>query len=273
MADNGNRVIYYNDELNDEFSKAQIEPIKIDEKYEYVPKNIFWKTGHFFVYRFLATPFAFIYTKIAFLLKVKNKKVLKKAKNGYFIYANHTQEFADAFIPSVVTFPKRAYVIVHPNNVSMKGLKTLIPLLGALPLPDDFAAAKNFMNAIKLRCRQKKAIVIYPEAHIWPFFNGIRNFKSESFKYPIIFDKPVFAFTNVYKKRKHGKKPKIIAYVDGPFYPDESLNKRENEIFLRNCVYNAMKERSAQSDIEYIKYCPMSEKYKDDIENKENNAV
>ena len=31
-----NKVIYYNDELNDEFSTAVIEPRIIDEKYKYI---------------------------------------------------------------------------------------------------------------------------------------------------------------------------------------------------------------------------------------------
>ena len=38
-----NRVIYYEDELNDEFSEAKITPIDIDENYVYIHKNLIWK--------------------------------------------------------------------------------------------------------------------------------------------------------------------------------------------------------------------------------------
>ena len=40
------QVIYYKDELNDEFSKAKIKTKVIDEKYKYINNNLFWKMGH-----------------------------------------------------------------------------------------------------------------------------------------------------------------------------------------------------------------------------------
>lgn len=250
-----NKTIYYSDELNDDFSNSDIKAIKIDKDYKYIHKNIFWRLGHFIFYRLIAIPFAFIYTKIKFHIKIQNKKALKKAKKeGYFLYGNHTQEFADAFIPSVVTFPKRAYVIVHPNNVSMKGLKTLVPMLGALPLPGDLASTKNFLNAMEKRTLQGYSVVIYPEAHIWPYYTKIRPFNSSSFKYPVKFETPTFCFTNTYQKRKFSKKAKIITYVDGPFYPNNNLSNKEKEKDLRDQVYNAMVERSKKNNIEIIKY-------------------
>jgi len=36
------KIIYYEDELNDEFSKVKIIPRNIDENYKYINKNIFW---------------------------------------------------------------------------------------------------------------------------------------------------------------------------------------------------------------------------------------
>lgn len=36
------KIIYYSDELNDEFSSAKIKPIKIDKNYNYEHKNILW---------------------------------------------------------------------------------------------------------------------------------------------------------------------------------------------------------------------------------------
>lgn len=31
---------------------------------------------------------------------------------------------------------------------------------------------------------------------------------------------PVMCFTNTYQKRKHGQKPRIVTYIDGPFRCD-----------------------------------------------------
>ena len=56
------------------------------------------------------------------------------------------------------------------------------------------------------------------------------------------------------KKVKNRKKPKIVIYVDGPFYPDRSLSEKEQQETLRNEIYNCMLERSKNSNFEYVKY-------------------
>ncbi len=97
-------------------------------------------------------------------------------------------------------------------------------------------------------------IAIYPEAHIWPYYTKIRPFDEKSFRYPVDFDKPVFSFTNTYQKRKFSKKPKMVTYVDGPFFPDASVPKKARQLKLRNEVYDAMTKRSQANNIEVIKY-------------------
>ena len=42
---NNKKIIYYQDELNDEFSEAQIKPRIIDENYKYIHKNPFWRNN------------------------------------------------------------------------------------------------------------------------------------------------------------------------------------------------------------------------------------
>lgn len=254
------KTIYYNDELNDEFSTAVITPKKIDENYKYIHKSVWKKFTHFFWYRIIATPLAFLYLKIKFGHKIKNKRVIKSVKNtGWFIYGNHTHHMADAFIPTMLSTPKDMYVIVHPNNVSMPYLGRVTPSLGALPLPDDAAAAKNFIKAVEQRIHEKNAVTIYPEAHIWPFYTKIRPFRDTSFRYPISCDVPVFCFTNTYQKRKFRKTPRIVTYVDGPFYPDEKLGGKEKRADLRDRVYQTMTMRTKNNNVELVKYIKAGE--------------
>ena len=249
------KVIYYQDELNDEFAGVVRNTIKIDNDYEYIKKSSLWNLTSFFVHRIIMIPVAFIYTKLKFHHKVINKKVLKQAKDsGYFLYGNHTLMGGDAFIPNVVGLPKRTYTVVHPDNLSKKGIKTFLEMNGALPTPATSGAMKNFINAIEKRVIEGNVIQIYPEAHIWPYYTKIRPFKSISFRYPVKFDEPTFCFTNTFHKRKFSKKPKVITYVDGPFYPDKSLPAKEQELDLRNQVYNAMCERAKLNTYEYVKY-------------------
>lgn len=249
------KIIYYEDELNDEFSLAQITPKKIDENYVYYHSSIFKRLTHFFWYRMVFTPIAFFYVKLKFRHRIVGKRLLKEyKKSGYFLYGNHTQDIGDAFIPNMLNVPKDNYIIVHANNVSMPFLGRITPSLGALPLPEGMAAYKNFMSAIEKRIKEKCAVVIYPEAHIWPFYTGIRPFGDVSFTYPIKLDTPTFCFTNTYQKRSFSKKPKIVTYIDGPFFPNKELSSREQRIDLRNQVYERMCERSKLSTVTWIQY-------------------
>ena len=249
------KVIYYRDEQNDEFSVAQITPKKIDGGYIYIHKSPFKRFTRVFWYDIVAKPLAFLYTKIAFHHKMIGREVLKDyLKKPYFIYGNHTQDICDALIPSMLNIRKSVFVIVHPNNVSMPILGRITPSLGAIPLPDGREAYRNFLEAIDTRISEGCAVTVYPEAHIWPYYTGIRPFKDVSFSYPVRLGTPVFCFTNTYQKRRFGKKPKIVTYVDGPFFADENLKPHERKADLRNRVYDRMCERAKNSNVEMIKY-------------------
>ncbi len=190
------QIIYYENELEDEFSEAEIIPRKIDGKYSYLGS---WsrKVGRFFWYHIIAKPVAYLFLKLKYHHKIVNRDCLKKVENtGFFLYGNHTNAIADALIPTMICKPVGVYVVVHPNNVSMPVLGKITPSLGALPLPDDGTAMKNFLKAMGELVKNKQCIMIYPEAHIWPYYTGIRNFKDGSFRYPLQYKVPVFCFTN-----------------------------------------------------------------------------
>lgn len=247
--------IVYHDERNDEFSTAEIEARKIDSSYRYERTDGFRMLLHIFWYRCVAVPLAFCFLKLKFRHKTVGREKLKAAKGkGYFIYGNHTQIVADALIPTFICFPNDANVIVHPNNVSMPFLGRITPYMGALPLPDDMEAARNFSAIIKKRIGQKRAVFIYPEAHIWPYYTKVRCFGDDSFSYPIKYSTPVFCFTNTYQKKGRRKHPRIVSYVDGPFFPDSSLPLRERRQRLRDEVYAAMSKRAELSDVVWIEY-------------------
>lgn len=249
------QIYYYEDELKDEFSKAKIIPRKIDKNYDYSQKTYLKKFLHRFCYTVVAKPVAWCFLKIKYHHKIIGKEKLKKLHNsGFFMYGNHTNAAADALIPTMVAHPADTYVIVHPNNVSMPVFGKVTPYLGALPLPDDTDAAKNFIKEITEKITEKKCVMIYPEAHIWPFYTKIRPFTENSFRYPIQNKCPVMCFTNTYQKRKFGKKAKIVTYIDGPFYADSSLKGKAQKVELRNRVYEAMVERSRNNTLVLATY-------------------
>lgn len=253
------KIIYYSDELNDDFAEnnKNIDTVKIDGSYKYIHKNPLWNIMSFIVYRMIFMLPAYLHLKFHCGLEIKNREVIKKYikenKRGFFIYHNHTQEVVDTFLPTRVAFPKKAYLIANPDNVSIKGMKLLNKLLGAIPVPGDKASTKNFMEAIEYYINKGKVISIYPEAHIWPFYTKIRNFGSVSFKYPCKLDCAVFSSTTTYQKVGKNK-IKMVLYIDGPFYPDKNISIKEAQEKLRNEVYSTMVERAKNSNAEQIKY-------------------
>ena len=140
------------------------------------------------------------------------------------MYGNHTNVPADAFIPNMLSFPQNCYVVVNSENVAVKGTQNIMMMLGAIPIPDSFNGMKNFIGAIEKRSVQKSMIMIYPEAHIWPYYTKIRPFIDVSFKYPVSLEIPAFCITNTYVARgKKKDKIKMVTYVDGPFFPNKNL--------------------------------------------------
>lgn len=251
------KIIYYKDELNEEFSTAKILPRKIDENYKYIHKSVIWNAIAFLLQNVLSVPIKFLYAKIKFKIKYVGKEKLKPyKKQGYFIYGNHTQIFADTFITSNTNYPKKNFFIVNPENVSMKFLGNVVEMLGAIPIPGNKEAMKNFLEVIEKRIKDGNSVTIFPEAHIWPYYTKIRPFKTVSFKYPVQLNVPTFSVTNTYQSYgKKNDKVRIVTYVDGPFFPDDGCETmKEKQQNLRDKVYKKMVERSQNSNIEVIKY-------------------
>ena len=256
MADK-NKTIYYSDELNDDFASLGIKKKPLGDDFEYIHKNILWNTCSFVIYRMIAQPLVFVFVKVAHRQRFKNRKVLKTArKTGAFIYANHTNMLLDAFVPNIVKLRKRGYILVGPDTTSIPGLKNIVEMVGAIPLGQTLSENKEMLECINHRIAKNKGfITIYPEAHIWPYYTGIRNFKAGSFSYPCYTDTPVFAMTNCYQKKLIGKHPKVVTFVDGPFYPDKNLPMKERKEKLRKQCYDTMVKRAKEnSTYSYIVY-------------------
>ncbi len=253
--ENEKRVIYYSDPLNEEFSEARITPRTIDKDFAYFHGPL-WDLSSLVIQNVLSMPVKLLYLLFKFRHRYVGKEKLKQCRDsGYFIYGNHTQPFADTFIPSIADYPKRNFFIVSPANVSIPGIGWLVELLGAIPIPEDLEGMKHFVRAVEDKIKKRHSVTVYPEAHIWPYYTHIRPFKDVSFKYPVQFGCPVFSLTNTYRRRgRRGERVQIVTYIDGPFFPDPALKPRQRQQELRDRVYQCMVERSRNSTYELIEY-------------------
>lgn len=250
------KIIYYKDELNDDFAGLNIKLRPLGEGYKYMRTSWLFKAFEFLFYYGIMIPVIYMLQKLYNHQKFANRRVLRKIKKeGYFIVSNHTQVQSDSYIGQLGAWPKKCFIISHPHVLSVRGLRLGMQAYGVIPLGSNFEEKKEFVRCVKTRVEQGHAIIIYPEAHVWPYYTGIRPFDSQAFGYIIKYNKPMFVLTNCYQKRRLFKKPQIVTYADGPFYPRTDITPKEAAQELRNIAYNVMLERvSKHSTCEYIKY-------------------
>ena len=245
--------VFYSDDKDDMTHFTFIKTKPVDKDFDYERKGVGnWLLRNVFV-RCIVIPVFYYFRRIIIRTRFIGRRALRKHKGACFIYGNHTEVVPDAARAAIASFPHLAYIIVHPDNVSLPLLQPLMMALGCVPLPTDPNGMKNFVHAIE-KHSQKHPIMIFPERVIWPYYTKIRNFSASSFHYPVKADKPIFTMTTTYHKGKLFKKPYKKVYFDGPFYPDHSLPPRERQMKLRDIAYQAMCERAKLNTYEYYEY-------------------
>ncbi|MBQ3474108.1 1-acyl-sn-glycerol-3-phosphate acyltransferase [Candidatus Saccharibacteria bacterium] len=255
------RVFYYSSEEDDPIkTDEQVKKVEVrlPEGYEFIPKH-WWKRVYSAVLFRLFWIFGQWYEKHYWQAKFYGREKLKEAKGkGYVIYANHTNPFHDVFGPAVMA-DRRIFTIISPVNLKVPGIGKYLPYIGALPLGKSKEEKAAFNEAVDKRLKQKKVLVVYPEAHVWPYATKIRKFPAgdKSFKYATRNNLPIFSMTTTYHKRKdrkHGDLPRIEAYLDGPFYPDANKTEEENRADLAKKAYDSMVKYSKKNSYEYFIY-------------------
>ena len=256
---NRHKILYYSDSSTDDFAGTNIRTNHIGEDFCYIHHSFFWKAFSALLYYCVALPLVWIAAKVYLGIKIENRDVLRGLRHtGYYLYGNHTRVL-DAYVPPLVSFPKRSYFIAGPDVVSIPGIRNLVMLLGALPIPTEFHALNHFIQAVSYRVNEKHCIAVYPEAHVWPFYTGIRPFAATSFYYPVKDNVPAVAMVTTYRKRSGlffwVKKPGMTITLSSPMYPDLSLPRRKAQEELQDKVFLFMKETSeGRQQPEYIQY-------------------
>ena len=245
------KTIYWSDELNDDFDEVGLKRPPVPKNYRYLRRLhvLSW-----IAYYLIAKPFLGIYC-FFHGIRVKGRENYRSLKKtGYFLYSNHVA-IADVFkFASYAIGTKRVNIIGYSDALSLKAIRPLIKALGFLPIPKDIDNLKKLKDAIEVLVNKKEAILIYPEAHIWPYYTKIRNFKDVSFSYPAEMNKPVLPAVTIWRG-KPGKKPKQTIIFCKPIFPNPDLTPLENKKFLHEQCLLEMKEISEKYEqVEYIKY-------------------
>ncbi len=202
-----------------------------------------------------AVVLSYFYTAFVMRPVTVNREILKQCGDtGYFLYGNHTHPEGDVFGPIRFVLPKKLCALIDAANLNVPFFGRFLIPYGCLVVPDSPDGMKDFTNGIRDRIKKKNCVLVYPEAHVWPWCTFIRPFSEASFHYPVDLNVPSYCMTTVYQKPRRGKKPGIKVYFDGPFFPDQSLGRKEARKRLHDEIYSCMRERSKNSDYEYVKY-------------------
>lgn len=254
MQGNSNENIYYYQSYTDDFVESRKQDYILPRNYRWVRKDPKAKLLHGVLYPFVRA-FAFFYCRFILHVTVENKDILKQVRyKGCFLFGNHTQVIGDAFMPVYINGAKPISVVVSPSNLGIPVLGRILPYLGALPIPKDRRKIHCLKKGISTAIDDGRCVVIYPEAHVWPYYTDIRPFPKTSFHFPVEQNAPCFSMTTTYFKRAENKKPGIRIYLDGPFTVPPDLPSRIQQEMLRDQIYAKMKERSKNSNFEYIRY-------------------
>ncbi|BDR59310.1 lysophospholipid acyltransferase family protein [Xylocopilactobacillus apicola] len=197
---------------------------------------------------------AWFYAIIFLHLKVENKDLLKNINQGYFVYGNHTLPMGDSFTIFLLVPLTKVAAIVAPENLAIPVIGPLLPYGGVVPIPSNRHRLLDFNRAVLDKIKKKKAMFIYPEAHVWPYYTKIRPLELGSFHYPIETGAPVYCKTTTFQNRRWSKKPKVTVYLDGPITWNQDQSKIAQEKELRDKVQACLEKRSCLSTYEYVHY-------------------
>ena len=258
-----NRVLYYKNELNDDFGNIELEQKDVPSDYKYIRSKAFDILFSSWFYWLILKVFLSLYTifrgyKIIGRENVKEYyKVCKENNSAGFIYSNHTSN-EDAFDRQVrIIGKRRVNVLANSNILSQKFLSFICKAGGYIPLGTSLKSQKEMLDCFKYYLYNKKQdILIYPEAHIWPYYTKIRPLRAAAFHYPAKFNVPILPVVTIYLPRKRkNSKPRKALVIGKPIVPKKDLSVSENKVYLRNETQKAMDTiASSYNQVEYIKY-------------------
>lgn len=252
------KVAYYKDELRDDFNEVGLSRPPVPEGYKYKRTNFFNNIISGILYHGIAKPILALFC-IFHGIRIKNRKNLKAIKGqGAFFYSNHVS-ISDVFKLQALVFffSRRINILGYSDSLSMPIVRNLTRALGYLPLPlkGDLKNTIALMNAMEFYIKKKQHILIYPEAHIWPYYTKIRPFTDGSFNYPAKCNAPVVPIVTTWRKPLIGKIPRQTVYILDPIFPLEGKTTTENKTYLHDETLRAMQEFSnSVHQYEYIKY-------------------
>ena len=192
----------------------------------------------------IAHPILFLVTKLWLGLKVEGRENLSKMGDEYITVANHINMIDCAMI-ALAIFPRIPYFLTLQSNLEIPFIKYLVMLFRGIPIPRKKSGKEKMVNTIDGLLKRGEIVGIYPEGHLIPYYDGIREFKNGAFNFAVRNQVPILPIVFTYREpegiiRFIKRKPFITLTILEPEYPKTEISKA-NVQELKNRVYRKMK--------------------------------
>jgi len=235
------RVVAVHDEREDDFGVAskKVTPVTVDEHYPYIRRNLVWRVAAGLLY-WVVLPLPALALMWWYGIRLRYRGTIRWL-GGCYMYANHTN-WVDVILPYLLSWPRRAYIVSGPTAVSVPVVRHIVPMLGAVPLSTTPAGKQMFRDFLADVTRKGHPVAIYPEAHEWPYYNGIRDFPAYSFTYPVRTATPVVGYVVTYRQRRFLKfrRPAMTVTVGPPIMPASWEGTTDPKQVVRDAVHTFM---------------------------------
>lgn len=236
-----------NCEKRGEFDK-HVDPVDfslclpVDEKFGYLSKGFFETIKIFFQRIFCIAPFSYKLHKYDFKTQICGKENLKNL-NGAVVICNHVDKF-DCLVAKKGFAPRTLYVTGAKFNNQKGYMGDMIRAGRFMPFSDNFTAQKNLDKAISTVLKRKQYVLFYPEQAMWWHYRKIRPFKNGAFYYAAKNNVPVVPTFITFRDQSENDdeglpKQQFFYNIMPAVFPQEQLNRRENEQYLLNECHNA----------------------------------
>lgn len=229
-------------------------PLKfnVNEKYKYVPTNIFFKIISWIVYYIIAVPILSIILKLIYDLKIEGKENIKNLQGSAITVSNHVLVLDCAMVGLAVCGKKKIFYTTQSESFQIPFVRKLIKLLRAIPIPKGVKNKERMVKEISNLLKDNKFVHFYPEAILYPYCNKIRHFKNGAFDLAIKNDVPVVPIVIKFRQPKGirkilKRKKDVTLKILEPIY-FENILKEEVQDNLVNNLDNNLENNSKLED-------------------------
>lgn len=210
----------------------------LDDDYNFFPRFFLTKIIYAFIWYFLVFLIAPIVTFVAYGVRIKGRRNLKKLKTGAISISNHCL-YMDCVLVAQSLMPKKVYYTTLESNLRLPVIGHIVKALGGLPICSRPSMQIEFNRSVSKILKKGNIVHFMPEGSIWPYYEKIRPFKKGAFHYAVQNDVPIVPICiNFRQPRRFQRFLGIRAvlttvHIGKPIYADSDLPRKQRIEELR----------------------------------------